>query len=259
VTGARAKAPPASTRPRIAVVTGGTRGIGGAVSLALARDGATVFALYARNRTAAERLAADAAAGGLDVRCLRGDLTRAEDLEATLAALRAATERVDVVVHAAASGVHRRPFELTPRHLRFTLETNVVAIHALLRELAPMIPAGGRIIGLTSAGSVRTGTHYAAVGASKAALDSLFRHYAVELAPRGIAVNLVSPGLVETGALNAFPDRDERIAETLRQTPTGRLTTPEDVARLVRFLASDEAAQIVGQTFAIDGGKYLAG
>lgn len=242
---------------RAVVVTGGTRGIGRAVSLALAAQGDTVFALYARNRAAAGELAAEAAARGLDVRCLRGDLTREDALAESVRAILDAAPAVHGVVHAAASGVHRPAFELTPKHLRFTFETNVIAIHALLCELLPRMPAGGRIVGLTSAGSVRTAPFYAGVGSSKAALESLFRHYAVELAPRGITVNLVSPGLVLTGALDAFPDRDERIRETERLTPTGRLTRPEEVAELVRFLLGDAAAQITGQTLAIDGGRGL--
>ncbi len=244
---------------RVAVVTGGTRGIGRAITLALAGEGATVFALHARRRSAADALAAEAAARGLAVRCLRGDLTRPEELAASAGAVLAEAAAVDVVVHAAATGVHRRAFELTPKHLRFTFETNVFALHALLLALLPRIPAGGRIIGLSSAGAVRTAPFYAAVGSSKAALESLFRHYAVELAPRGITVNVVAPGLVETEALAAFPDREERLARTLRETPTGRLTTAVEVAEAVRFLASAEAGQITGQVLALDGGKGLPG
>jgi enoyl-[acyl-carrier protein] reductase III len=244
---------------RVAVVTGGTRGIGRAITLALAGDGATVFALYARQRPAAAALEAEAAARGLDVRCVRGDLAREEALAASAATVLGAAPEIHVVVHAAATGVHRPAFELTARHLRFTFETNVFAFHALLRELLPSMPDGGRIVGLTSAGSLRTAPFYAAVGSSKAALEALFRHYAVELAPRGITANLVAPGLVLTDALAAFPDRAERVAGTLRQTPTGRLTTPEEVAAAVRFLAGEAAAQITGQVLAIDGGKGLPG
>ncbi len=246
-----------STARRVAVVTGGTRGIGRAISWRLARDGMKVLAPYARNRRAAEELAAEAAREGLEISGLRGDLSREPALEATAAAVIEAAGRIDVLVHAAATGVHRPAEELSLKHLRWTFETNVFALHALLRALLPHMPAGGRILGLTSAGGTRTIPAYTAIGASKGALESLLRHYAVELAPRGIAVNLISPGLVLTDAVDAFPDRDARIETTRAETPSGRLTTPEDVAEVVAFLCSDAASQIVGQTLVVDGGRTL--
>lgn len=244
-------------RRKVAVVTGGTRGIGRAVSLALAEAGMRVLAPYARNRRAAEALEEEARGRGFDIVTLRGDLSKEEALRRTVEAIRERAETIDVLVHAAATGVHRPAAEITPKHLRFTLETNVVAAHALVRELLPRIGAGGRIVGLTSAGGVRALPTYSAVGASKGALESLFRHYAVELAPRGITVNLVSPGTVRTEALDAMPETEERIAAAERRTPTGRLATPEDVAGVVLFLCTDAAAQIVGQTIVVDGGRSL--
>ncbi len=248
---------PDGARPGIAVVTGGTRGIGRAISLDLAGDGRKVFALYARNRRAADTLAGEAEARGLDIVCLRGDLSRDAPREAVLDALGAEATPIDVLVHAAATGVHRSADALTEKHLRFTLETNVVAFHAMLRALLPRMGRGTRVIALTSAGGTRTIDRYAAVGASKGALEALTRHWAVELAPRGIAVNLVCPGLVLTDAVDAFPDRDRRIGTAHDETPSGRLTTPADVAAAVRFLCSEGAAQIIGQTIVIDGGKNL--
>jgi enoyl-[acyl-carrier protein] reductase III len=245
-------------RRKVAVVTGGTRGIGRAISLALAADGMRVLAPYARNRRAAEALEEEARERGLEIVTLRGDLSKEEAFNRTVGAIRERCDRLDVLVHAAATGVHRPAAEITPKHLRFTLETNAVAAHALVRELLPLIPAAGRIVGLTSVGGVRALPTYAAVGASKGALESLFRHWAVELAPRGIAVNLVCPGTVRTEALDAMPDTEERIAAAERGTPTGRLTTPEDVARVVLFLCGDAAAQIVGQTIVVDGGRILS-
>lgn len=242
---------------RVAVVTGGTRGIGREVSLALAAEGYAVFALYARDRQAAGELEEEARSRSLDVRTLRGNLAKEEARRRSIDAVLEAAEAVHVVVHAAATGVHRPAGELTAKHLRWTWETNVLALHALLVELLPRMPAGGRIIGLTSTGAARTVPDYGAVGSSKGALDALLRHYAVELAPRGIAVNLVCPGAVLTRALDAMPDKDERIAEARRRTPTGRLTTAREVARLILFLCSDDAAQIVGQTLVMDGGKSL--
>ncbi|MCP3962612.1 MAG: SDR family oxidoreductase [bacterium] len=242
---------------KVAVVTGGTRGIGRAISLALAGEGMSVLAPYARNRRAADELEEEARAGGLDIVGLRGDLSREAAFRRTVDTIRERAETVDVLVHAAATGVHRPIEELTPKHLRFTFETNVFAIHALLRELLPRMPAGGRVVGLTSSGATRAFPAYAAVGGSKGALDALFRHYAVELAPRGIAVNLVCPGAVRTGALDAMPDTEERIAVAEDGTPTGRLTTCEEVARVVLFLCGDDASQIIGQTIVIDGGRAV--
>jgi enoyl-[acyl-carrier protein] reductase III len=161
-------------------------------------------------------------------------------------------------VHSAASGVHRSAAELSVKHLSWTFEINVYAIHHLLQSLLERVPEGGRIIGITSSGGTRVIPYYSAVGASKGALESLFRHYASELAPRKIAVNLVCPGLVLTDAVEAFPDKETRLDKTIQATPTGRLTTPEDVAGLVSFLCSPAAAQIIGQTLVIDGGKTLS-
>lgn len=243
---------------RYALVTGGTRGIGRAISLRLARDGYHVLALYGRNRETADALTAEAQREGLTIETLRGDLTKAETLEVLVNEIRAKAPSIDVLIHSAASGVHRPASELSLKHMRWTFEINVFAIHALLTALLDRIPRGGRVIGVTSAGGTRTIPFYAAVGASKGALEALFRHYAAEFAPRGINVNLICPGLVPTDAVDAFPDRDDRLRRVLEWTPTGRLTTPENVADTAAFLCSPAADQIVGQTFVIDGGKTLS-
>jgi enoyl-[acyl-carrier protein] reductase III len=121
-----------------------------------------------------------------------------------------------------------------------------------------MMNSGDRIVGITSSGGVRVVPYYAAVGSSKGALESLLRHYASELAPNGISVNMVCPGTVLTDAVDAFPDRDARIKKSIDATPSGRLTTPEEVADVVKFLCGPAAAQIIGQTIVIDGGKTLS-
>ncbi|HEY3121494.1 MAG TPA: SDR family oxidoreductase [Vicinamibacteria bacterium] len=239
-------------------MTGGTRGIGRAVSLAIAASGAAVYAVFARNQACAAALAEHAAQQGLDIRCLRADLTDDEQFRRCVETIRSATDRIDVIVHSAASGVHREAAQLTVRHLAWTFAINVFAFHRLLVELLPLMGPGGRIIGVTSHGGTRAVRLYAAVGSSKGALESLFRHYAQELAPRGIAVNLVCPGLVLTEALDAFPDREDRVQAALSKTPTGRLTTVDDVAEAVLFLCGERASQIVGQTLVIDGGRSLS-
>lgn len=242
---------------KTALVTGGTRGIGRAISLKLAREGAVVHALYARNRKAADALIAEAQKEGLSIHCVRGDLADPETMQASIAEVQALSPELDFIVHSAASGVHRPVAELTDKHMRWTFGINVFAVHLLIAALLPKMRAGGRILGLTSAGGVRTIPFYAAVGSSKGALESLFRHYAVELAPRGIAVNLVCPGMVLTDAIDAFPEKEERVKAAIDGTPTGKLTTCEEVADLVSFLCEPAASQIIGQTIVLDGGKTL--
>jgi enoyl-[acyl-carrier protein] reductase III len=243
--------------PKVAVITGGTRGIGKAVSLALAESGARVYSIFARNRQAAEALTREAQERGLDIRCLRADLTDSDAVAACLHSIKLENKQVDCVVHCAASGVHREIEKLSARHIVWTFDVNVVSIHSLLAELLPIMPEGSRIIGISSPGATHALPYYAAVGSSKGALEALFRHYARELAPRGISVNLICPGLVATDAIDAFPDKEARVEATIARTPSGRLTTPEDVAQLALFMCSNVASQIVGQTITIDGGRML--
>lgn len=246
------------TTAKTAIVTGGTRGIGKAISLSLAASGYHVLALYARNRAGAQTLETEAAARGYSVETIRGDLTRDDSFAEVIQNIREKTDCVHAIVHSAASGVHKPVTELTMKHLRWTFEVNVFAIHHLLTELMSIIPEGGRIVGITSNGGTHVIPYYAAVGSSKGALESLFRHYAKELAARSISVNLVCPGMVLTEAVDAFPDKDSRIQKAIEGTPSGRLTTDEDVSELVNFLCTSKVgAQIIGQTLSVDGGKCL--
>lgn len=243
---------------KVAVITGGTRGIGKAISLRLARQGAKVIALYGRNRKNAEEFLEEAKSEGLKVEAIRGDLSKEASFNEVLEEIKTKTDLVDFIIHSAASGVHKEATELSERHMKWTFDINVFAIHNLIRELSSKMTSGGRIVGVTSSGGTRVIPFYAAVGSSKGALESLFRHYAAELAPKGINVNMVCPGLVLTDAVEAFPDKDERLDRVLKATPSGKLCTPEDVAGVVDFLCSSESAQIVGQTIVIDGGKTLS-
>ena len=136
------------------------------------------------------------------------------------------------------------------------MSANARALLSLTRVAAPSMPAGSSILGISSLGSERVLDGYTLVGASKAALEALFRYLAVELAPRGIRVNAVSAGVVETGALEHFPNRDAMLDMGIRN-PVGRLVSPDDVARLVTFLCSSDAEMIRGQTVVVDGGWSL--
>jgi enoyl-[acyl-carrier protein] reductase III len=163
---------------------------------------------------------------------------------------------LDVLVHAAATGVIRPALETEDKHWDWTLSANSRALLSLARAAAPAMPPGASIIGLSSLGSTRVLENYALVGASKAALEALVRYLAVELAPGGIRVNAVSAGVVETGALEYFPNR-EAMLEMGRRNPVGRIVSPGDVAACVTFLCSPDAEMIRGQILVVDGGWSL--
>ena len=235
------------------LVTGGSRGIGLAIARRFAELGAARVAIgYLRNDRAAEAAADELRALGAEPVLLRGNV---------------ASERVareagelgpfDALVHSAATGVIRPALETEDKHWDWTLAANARALLSLARAIVPAMPAGGSIVGLSSLGAVRVLENYALVGASKAALEAVVRHLGVELAPRGIRVNAVSAGLVETEALDHFPNRDSMLEDARTKTPAGRMVTPEDVARAVTFLCSPDAAMIVGHTLVIDGGYAL--
>ena len=212
------------------LVTGGTRGIGKATALRFASLGATRIALgYMRGDRAAEETASELADLGVEPVLVRGNVASTRVAEEV-----AALGPLDVFVHAAATGVIRPALETEEKHWDWTLAANARALLSLTRAAAPSMPEGAAIVAISSLGSTRVLEDYALVGASKAALEALVRYLAVELAPRGIAVNAVSAGVVETGALEHFPRKDAML-ELGRRNPVGRLVTPEDVAASVTF------------------------
>lgn len=127
----------------------------------------------------------------------------------------------------------------------------------LIKLLMARFSTGSSVVALSSWGSLRALPAYSLVGSSKGALEALARHLAVELAPRGIRVNILTAGAVLTDAWKAMPNSEERIAETIRRTPARRLATAEEVAYAAQFLCSDAAASIIGQTLVVDGGAGI--
>jgi enoyl-[acyl-carrier protein] reductase III len=243
---------------RLALVTGGSRGIGRAIALDLSRRGARVAFSYLRNSDAAdETVALIEAAGGTAI-ALKGRIDDTERCHALVDAAAEALGGLDLLVSNAASGVIRPAMDATERHWDWTLDTNARALLLLAQRAAPLMEArgGGAMVAISSLGSFRVLENYTLVGVSKAALEACVRYLGVELAPRGIRVNAVSGGVVATDALEHFPNRDEMLAMGDR-TPAGRIVAPQDMADAVAWLAGPESAMVVGQTLIVDGGFSL--
>jgi enoyl-[acyl-carrier protein] reductase III len=242
-----------SHQGRSIFVSGGSRGIGREIALRFADEGAANVAIgYLRNDTAAEETAAELTKRGAHPALVRGNIS-SERVAREVAEL----GPLDVIVHNAATGVIRPALETEDRHWDWTLNANARSLLSLTRAAAPSMPDGSAIVAVSSLGAQRVLENYVLVGTSKAALEAVVRYLGVELAPRGIRVNAVSGGLVETGALEHFPNREEMLKAGRERTPAGRMVEPGDIADAVLFLASPGASMIVGQTLIVDGGYSL--
>lgn len=244
---------------KVALITGGSRGIGRAIALRLAESGADVVVNYVRHKRDAVETAE--AVEKLGQRCLlvKANVANGDDVKAMFSAISGEFGRLDILVSNAASGVLKPALELTERHWNWAMDINARALLTLVQQGLPLMVRGSRVMAVSSLGSVRAIENYTTVGASKAALESLVRHLAVELGPRGINVNTISAGAVDTDALKHFPNRDEILKAATERTPLGRLTTPQDVADIALFLCSPLAGMIQGQVITVDGGYAIRG
>ncbi len=233
---------------KIALVTGSGRGIGRAIALHLARNGADVVVNFFRNRMPAEKTAAGIEKLGRRALLVKADVGDLDDLNRLFDETSQAFGGLDILVHNAASGYNRPAMEQKPKGWDWTMSINARSLLFAAQRAVPLMEkrGGGSIVSISSPGSGRVLPDYVVVGASKAALEALTRYLAVELSPRNIIVNAVSPGIVETDALQHFEALREAglIKKAIASTPAGRLVSPEDVAEVVGFLCSPAASMI---------------
>lgn len=246
---------------KIALVTGSGRGIGRAIALHLAQNGADVVVNFFRNRAPAEETAREIEKLGRRTLLVKANVGVLDDLKRLFDEVERVFDRLDIFVHNAASGYNRPVMEQKPKGWDWTMNINARSLLFGAQRAAALMEkrGGGHIVSISSPGSGRVLPDYVVVGASKAALESLTRYLAVELAPMNIVVNAVSPGVVETEALQHFDAASESgvLERAVQATPAGRLVSPEDVAAVVGFLCSPAAAMIRGQTIVVDGGYTL--
>ena len=255
-------AAPAQATPlagRVALVTGAARGIGRAAARKLAHAGCDVIVNYYNSHDEAQALCDEIVALGRRSFAVQGSVADVSSVDDMFAAIGERFDRLDIVVSNAASGVLKPALEMTLKHWRWCMETNAFALNLLAQRAVPMMPAGGRMLAMSSLGASRAIPNYAFIGASKAALESLVRALAQELGPRGIRVNAVSAGVVDTDALAYFPNRDRLLAEFAERTPAGPVLTAENVADAIYLLCLPEAEKITGQTIVVDGGFAISG
>jgi enoyl-[acyl-carrier protein] reductase III len=243
---------------RKALVTGGTRGIGRAIALALAREGADCALNYIKDEQAANQTAAEIEKLGRKALVVQVDISEPKEIKALFKTIQAEFGQLDIFVSNAVSGVLGPAERIGRFGWDKALNTNSRAFMLGVQQAIKLFPeSGGRIVAVSSIGSITCLPNYAAVGASKAALEALVRYFAKELSPRGINVNAVSGGPVNTAALDYFPDKEETIEAWKAKTPTHRIAEPEEIASVALFLLSDEASWIQGQTIVVDGGLTL--
>ena len=244
---------------KVALVTGAARGIGRAIAGKLAAEGCDVAVNYYNSADEAEALCAEFRALGRRACAIPGSVGIPDSVDEMFVEYRRHFDRLDILVSNAASGVLKPAVDMTLKHWRWCLETNALALNLLIQRALPLMGADARVIAMSSLGAQRAMPGYGFIGASKAALEALARALAQELGPRGIRVNVVSAGVVDTDALRYFPNREELLASFAQRSPAGPVLTPQDVAGAVYLLCLPEARMINGHTLVVDGGFAISG
>lgn len=244
---------------QVAIVTGASRGIGRAISLRLAEMGANLLVNYVRNEEAARQTVQAIISTGVKAIAFQANVGDPKACEALVEHTSRQFGGVDILIHNAAMGAFKPVHQLKANQWDLSLEINAKAFLTLTQKVVPLMEkkGGGNIIAISSLGAHRFLPFYGAIGISKAALETLVKYLAVELAPKKIRVNCVSGGAVETDALRSYPNFSELKKEIARKTPAGRIGEPDDLARVVAFLVSPESSWICGQTLIADGGLSL--
>ena len=246
---------------RVALVTGSSRGIGRACALRLAEAGADLVINYVTARAAATEVAEEIAARGRRVLVVKADISEEDDVRCMVEHIGEEFGQLDIVVSSAATGGFRPLLAATTRNFEAAMRTNVMALVYLVQASLPLLEQGeqrGKVVAISSHGSHMALPMYGLIGGSKAALESIVRHLTLEVGDRGVNVNAVKAGLVETDSTRRIPYADQMFAAQVDHTMVGNRTlTAEDVANAVLFLCSPLSDMIQGETLTVDGGAAI--
>lgn len=246
---------------KVALLTGSARGIGRETAVRLADAGADIVLNYVTSRSAAEETAEEIAARGRQVAVVRADVSEADDVAEMIGFVRDTFGRIDILVSNAATGGFRPLITTTPRNFEAAMNTNVRALIFLMQNALPLMErteGRAKVIALSSHGSHMALPMYGLIGSTKAALESLMRHFALELGDRGINFNIVQADLVDTDSTKQFPNREQVFARARGSSLVAqRMVTTADVADAILYLASPLADMVQGHVLVVDGGSGI--
>jgi enoyl-[acyl-carrier protein] reductase III len=246
---------------RVALVTGSSRGIGKACALRLGEAGADVIVNYVTSRSAAEEVAEGLVALGRRTAVVKADVGEQDDVVSMIDFVKDTYGRLDILVSNAATGGFRPLLTTTARHFETAMNINARALIFLLQASLPLLERSegrARVIALSSHGAHLALPLYGLIGSTKAALESLVRHFALELGGRGINLNVVQAGLVETDSTRQFPHHEQAFALRRTKSMVGEhILGVRDVADAVLYLASPLSDMVQGQTLVVDGGASI--
>jgi NAD(P)-dependent dehydrogenase (short-subunit alcohol dehydrogenase family) len=248
------------TEARVALITGSSRGIGRVLALKLAAQGTHIVVNYKTNKDLADQTLADVRAAGADGIVVRADIEEPDDIDALFAAVKERYGKLDIFVANAAASAFKPVAALKLHHLDRSWAMNVRSFVLGAQRAAELMVGGGRIVVVTSYGSLRSFPTYASLGAAKAASESYMKYMATEFGPRAITVNAVNGGLIDTDSLEYFYERVPGMAPmntVLEKVPLGRPGTADDMASAIEFLLSEKAGYITGQVLSVDGGLTI--
>lgn len=244
-------------KDKIALVTGSSRGIGKAVALKLADLGCDLIINYVKRKDSAEKVVTEIEQRGRNAVAIKANIGEHEEIKAMFIEIKDKFGKLDILINNAAFGALGPAMRIGRHTWNMTMNLNTGGLLLCTQNAVKLMENGGRIVNLSSLGSQFCIPDYMPVGTAKAAIETMTKYLACELIEKGIYVNAVSAGFVDTEALNIFKNIESMKEESIKKTPAGRIGTSEDIAKIVAFLCQEDSNWIIGQTIIADGGSSL--